>query len=89
MAENIATRLREQDDNLKALKAALGRKLNPQKLAEFEKEVQEAIDRDRAGQAYGESLAQFQKELDDAKTDTSLISVLYSWGLGRVNVGLY
>jgi len=87
MAENIATKLREQDDHLKALKAVLGQKLTSQRLADFEREVQVEISRVRDGQAYCESLAQFQRELDAAEEDNTLISVLYSWGLGRVSVG--
>jgi hypothetical protein len=87
MAENVATRLREQEDHIKALNTVLGQELSPQRLADFERKVQVEIARVRAGQAYCESLVQFQRDLDTAKEDNALVSVLYYWGPGRSNVG--
>jgi hypothetical protein len=87
MAENIATVMREQDEHITALKAVLSQKLNPQRLAALEREVQVEIARVRAEATYRESAAQFQHELDDAKDDNALISVLHSWSLCRSNVG--
>jgi hypothetical protein len=78
MAENIATMLREQDDNIKALKTVLQQKLSMERFAALEREVQTYIAQERAGEPYQQSLAQVQRGIADAKDDTALISLLHS-----------
>lgn len=87
MAENIATRLREQEDQLKAWMAVLKQSLNSPQLAKLDRAVLDEVTRVRSDEAYRESLAQFQRELDAAKDDNALISVLYYGGPGWSNLG--
>jgi hypothetical protein len=86
MAENIATAMRQKDDDLKAWEVVLRRKLTHERLHALGDEVQSEITRRRSDPSYCESLAQFQRELDASKDDSALISLLYSWGLVRVDV---
>ncbi len=88
-AENIATWMREKDEYITALKAVLGQELSPSRLRVLEGKVQDEIARVRSRSSYGESLAQFQRELDDAKDDSVLLRLLYELSLGQSNVGTF
>jgi len=87
MAENIATKMRDDQDHLTAWKTILSRTVRPEKLAILQGEVESEISRLRADSSYVEHLDQVQKAIDNAATDDALISVLHSEGLGRMEVG--
>ena len=89
MAENIATRMRDDQEYLRAWAAVLNKKLGSERWKVLQEEVEVQIAKDRSDPSSRESLALFERELGDAKTDSALISVLHSWGLGRWKVGPY
>jgi hypothetical protein len=87
LVENIATWMRDRDDRLAAWITVIGRSLGQSQLTSLRNDVEDELARIRARPSYEECLAQFQRELDDAKEVSTLIALLNSLGPADSNVG--
>ena len=88
-AENIATTLRDDEERLTAWGSVLRQKLGSERLALLRDEVENQIAKTRSGPSYGESLALFQRQLDDANDDSVRLHLLCALTQRPSNVGLF
>jgi hypothetical protein len=85
--ENIVTWMRDRDERLNAWIKVIDQKLGHPHLQTLHNDVENQLARDRARPSYVQSLAEFQRELDDATEESTLIALIYSLGPGSSNVG--
>ena len=86
-AENITTWMRDTNERLTAWITVIDHKLGRSQLMAFRTDVEAEIARVRGDHTYDECLAQFQRQLDDARDESTLIALMYSLGPGNSNVG--
>ncbi len=87
MADNIVTTLRGDEERLTAWGSVLLQRLGSEKLAILRNEVENQIANTRSGSSYLESVAEFQRQLDDAKDDTVRLQLLHALTQRPSNVG--